>query len=1028
MKNLLLKALSLISAGIIMSSCVISASAYADVEKVGLCDIIVYADEEYFKSIEAAQGALEALAGDNIEIDDTYSLTLFGFSAKAPEHYVRIIDSAKYFDAHICGYFEELSADEAEYMASSAYASEMIGIPSVHESGYLGSGTVVAVIDNGFDITHEVFSRAPESPSLKKEDVEALIKENALTCSVAEKTDGIFASEKLPYVYNYATKSADVSTLDSHGTHVAAIVGGMSDTFVGVAPECQLLLMKVFDDNTNNASEQYVVSALEDAVALGADVVNLSLGTYSGSAQSGKYSSIERMAKKLTNAGITVVCAAGNDGTTGNTSYYAKNLALAYPLVETPDYGTVNHPAVISDFIAVSSAQNTHITYDTLVHIDKNGETHRIEYTDTNANFGMIKDTFTAHFDKNELEYAEIPGIGSVEDYGSIDVNGKIALIERGSITFIEKVNAAAAAGAVAAVIYDNVSDGEDVYMELSGCTIPAVFISKEDGEYLKNAENKILTFDSALDDFKENSNAYRMSDFSSWGVTPEMALKPDVTSVGESVYSAAVGGTYKSLTGTSMATPFVAGVCALLNEKLDLEESKYILSKRASYVKTAIMNSAHPLINPDTGCEYSPRQQGGGLVDLENALKVEFLITDMHGGASVILERESDDENKYSLEFVIQNLTERELELELDASVLCDEYEAVPIEYNGKASELVFNALTSRKLEKTAVTPEADCGLTNTEKNNVYMLKLAPETECSVKLYITLDDEDIRANDVFENGYYVDGFLYVRTKTYEGSIPFTGFSSNFADIDIFDTTVYEEKLPFFTGNALVAKNESDKFAVLGSYDGTKNDAKEYNSAFSPNADGVFDELYLSVSLLRNISGYKIDIFSQSGELVYTENNSAILLTKGGAEQNDPILIWDGQDGLYDGYIFPDGNYTVEVTAYLNGKKTEQKLTLDFALDTEPPKCEQKSAKNKNGTKTVSLRVRDSHSIRSIRFYNDIGETVEVKWLDNLPEYDETGFDSTLSFDVTGISEAYVWADVTDYAMNTKTVKIRIPK
>ena len=1018
MKKLLLKALSAITAGIILASAVIPSSALSAEKEP--CDIMIYADENYFSDTTSAREYLERLTKGNIEITDTYSLALFGFSARVPQSYIEVIDSSKYFDAHESGYFAPLSFEERKYDTASAYASEMMGITPAHESGHLGSGTVVAVIDNGFDITHEAFAKLPENPSITKADVDRLISDGQLNVDGAASLDGIFVSDKIPFAFNYAARSSDVSTLDSHGTHVSAIIGGNSKAVSGVAPECQLLFMKVFDQNTSNASEQYVVSALEDAIALGADVINLSIGSYSGSSQAKKYSSMDRMAEHLTNAGITVVCAAGNDGSAGDASSYASYLELPYPLAKTPDYGTVNHPAVIKDYIAVASAQNTHVAYDTLVHINGYGELYRIKYTDTNANLGIIKKTFTKHFDKQELEYVPIPGLGEAKDYDGLDLTGKIALIERGITTFIDKVNAAAAAGAVAAVIYDNV-DGDEVYMELTGCNIPAVFISKEDGEYLTNASNKVLSFDSALSELVENEYAYRMSDFSSWGVTPEFELKPDITSVGESVYSAAAGGTYTSLSGTSMATPFISGIAALLNEKLDREESKYILSKRPSHIKNIIMNSALPLINTDTDAEFSPRQQGAGLADVKKALSAEVLLTDLDGSPSLILKKE--DNNKYSFEFTAENLTDKELTLTINTSTLCDEYATVPVEINGKEQTYIFNTLTSRKLYKSTVTPEENSGLKATG-SNAYTYTLGAEEKLTAKLYITLDNEELDGNEVFEDGYFVDGFIYAHTENAVSSIPFTGFSGNFDEADIFDTTVYEETLPFFTGNALTSQNEDESYSILGSPDGTVNGAVEALAAFSPNGDGVFDTLSFSPSLLRNVSGLSVDIISEAGELLFSESYTNTPMTKGGIERNDVIPLWDGSDGLYDDFIFPDGRYTAKITAYQGGQKTSQMLSLDFVIDTSAPKYWLESSDNKNGVKTVTLAIKDNHAVKSIEFYNNAKQTVELTTSDALPATDRV---TTLTYDVSHITEDHIWADITDYAMNTKTVKIRIP-
>ncbi len=983
-------------------------------QKDSFCEIMVYADEEYFKDINAAKKALSAIAGDNIEITDTYTLALFGFSAKIPAKYVKIIDESDYFDAHECGTFEALSAEECTYDTSALYAGEMLNLTKVHETGYTGKGTLVAVIDNGFDVTHEVFSSAPASPSLKKEDVDALIKSGGLVVSgVVQSADEIYVSEKIPYAFDYTLGKADVSTLDNHGTHVAALIGGLSERMTGVAPDCQLLLMKVFDTRAENAGEQFVAAALEDAIALGADVVNLSLGTYSGSASANKYSSINRMAKRLSRAGITVVCAGGNDGSAGFNSTFTEKYGIPYPLADMTDFGTVSHPAVIEDFIAVASAQNTHTSTDSLVHKDSRGNITRIEYTDTNASQNIIKSLFTEHFGQAEIEYVEIGGVGAPEDYAHSDsyLAGKIALVERGIITFSEKVNNAAKHGALAVIVYSN-NDESEVYMDLSGCTIPAIFISKQDGEFLKNSAVKRLVFDGALREFVPNEDAYTMSLFSSWGVTPELTLKPDITSVGESIYSAVPGNTYASLTGTSMASPFISGMAALFNEKLDSEESKYLLAKRTSYIKNALMISATPLINPVMDCEYSPRSQGAGLADIAKALNTEFLITNSDGASSLTLEK---DNGKYFLEFNIENLTDEEKEIELNASVLIDTYASVMLESDSGEKEYTFNTLNSSRIENAVLSANTEDGIYPSDKSGALRFTLGANTSCSVKIFITIDTEKLKT-EAFENGYFIDGFLYARSDSFEGSVPFVGFEGDFNSSDIFDATIYSGEIPFFSGNSLVSETENKHFVTLGT-----SDAGNFTPAFSPNNDLNLDTLYLSASLLRNISYYRIEITDSENNVLYSSLET-IPLTKGGSERHAPIPVWDGGDAYNSDFIFPDGDYILKISATAAGSNATGQLLIPFKTDTTAPSLVNYEVANADGKKSVSIKVHDESFVQSVTIYNT--QSLDKKSKNAYSASEAYDGDDTFTFDITDVKNKTLWADITDFAMNTRTVKI----
>ncbi|MBE6605672.1 MAG: hypothetical protein E7635_01360 [Ruminococcaceae bacterium] len=988
----------------------VSASFAKDGE---ICEIMIYADEEYFESASMALDALFSLAGRNIEIIDTFEHAFFGFYARAEQKYIDIIDNSEYFDANICGYFSPLKADKAEYSTSSVYASEMLGASSVHKTGFTGKGSIVAVIDNGFDVSHEVFAKAPDVSALKKEDIEKLMSDGELASeSAGVSANDVYVSEKIPYAFDYTTGKADVSTLEGHGTHVAAVIGADCNTMTGVAPDCQLLLMKVFSSSAD-ASEYFVAAALEDAVALGADVINLSLGTYSGSLTTNKNSVISKMAKRLTKSGITVVCAAGNDSSSAYDSTFAEKYDLPYPLAEMPDYGTVSHPAIVEDFIAVASAKNTHVSLDSLIHKNERGEITRIEYCDTNVSLGITKNTFAKHFAPSVIRYVHINGVGKAEDYPDhIDLTGKIALIQRGEIPFMDKVNIAAEKGAVGVIIYGN-NDEKEVYMELTSCNIPAVYISKQDGEFLLEASPKELVFDPSLSDFISNPYAYEMSSFSSWGVTPELTAKPDITSVGESVYSA-VPGTYASLSGTSMASPFISGMAALFCEKLEAEESKYISSKRPAFIKNALMFSSKPLINPMSDAEYSPRKQGAGLADISKALNVPFLITG-NGGASLKLEKAGD---RYSLEFEVENLSETEKTIELDISLLYDIYGGLSIEENGVKKDYVFNTLSSKRIKNVSIEPDDNGIAKYSAKKNILCITLGAKKSCSAKIFINVDKNELNTA-AFTNGYFIEGFLYASDGEFKGSVPFIGFEGDFNSADIFDKTIYSGEIPFFSGNALMSPDDNDNMVTLGN----SQDSSSASVAFAPNFDFNLDLLYFAPSLLRNISYFRADITDENGAVLYT--NSGFPLTKGGDSRHDPILVWDGSDGINADYIFPDGNYFLKIKATTADSKTTQLLVIPFKIDTASPKLT-KTDVFKDGEKTlIEISAEDESRIKSITLYNTEGiDTKSNSGYSQSAEYDG---DNSFTFDITVCKDSVLWADITDFAMNTKTFKIVLP-
>ncbi len=977
-----------------------------------LVDAVIFADDTFFTSIESAESFLISNFSDSIQIERRFTHALFGFHARLPLDIIDDINQSGIFTANVLGSFKILEASTAEYSEASLYATEMLGIQNTETAKYTGKGTVVAVIDSGFDITHEVFTNMPTSGKLTKEKVAELMNNEELYASSSASQVEPFVSEKLPFVFDYTTFTNNVSTVNSHGTHVAAIIGGKSDVMTGVAPDCQLLLMKVFDSNSEYASEATIIYALEDAMALNVDVINLSLGTYSGFSYTGTATAFNKIADKLKQNGITVVCAAGNSGTIGNQSYYADTYGIIYPMAKMSDFGTLNSPASIESFIAVASAQNTRKYYDTLVHVENDGSLTRIEYSDTCAQFDIIKTTFTTYFDSKELEYVCVPGLGEASDYKKLDVYGKIALIERGTIPFSEKIKNAANAGAIAAVIYNNVDEDEDVYMDMSGCNIPAVFISASDGKLLRNANNKKLSFDKVLRTFAENPNAGAISSFSSRGPTPEMLLKPDITAIGESVYSAAAGGTYTALSGTSMATPFVSGAAAALCQMLNESDNEIELAKRSDYIRALLMNSAAPIIDKASENEYSPRSQGAGLLNLDNALNSALIITSFGETRIELIGKK----NYYEFEADIRNLADEKTDVELDVKFLRD----IALEFSTKEGKtLYFNSLHSDKLEFKELNAESDNASIEKSQSG-YKLTLEANEEATVFFEVTFDDQMLFEGTEFKNGFFIDGYLYARTDDSVSSIALSGFCGDISDSAIFDASIYEDNTPFFSGNMLMSKNIDDEFEVLPNTDRISR-ANELAS-FSPNNDEKFDLLYLSLSLLRNIKDYKYEILDENGNILYTENSGSAL-TKSGQNEDQTIWIWDAGDAVNDEFVFPDGSYVLKFTGFSAIENDEQTISLPFAIDTSAPKLDYSYLSVKDGKTILTIETLDNIGVKTAEVYTD-GTIPKSERNIYTDVYDG---DNSFEFDITGLTGDYIWADLTDFAMNTRTVRIISP-
>ena len=165
---------------------------------------------------------------------------------------------------------------------SSISTNEIIKVPQTWSQGYKGQGRVVAIIDSGLDVHHEVLKIS--DPSKAKYQTEAALEE-------AKKKAGIdygkWYNNKVVYAYNYIDGDDNIKEKNSysHGMHVTGITAGNpnkkapNDEYVyGVAPEAQVMFMRVFSDRQRTTSDAIYIKAIDDAVALGADTINMSLG------------------------------------------------------------------------------------------------------------------------------------------------------------------------------------------------------------------------------------------------------------------------------------------------------------------------------------------------------------------------------------------------------------------------------------------------------------------------------------------------------------------------------------------------------------------------------------------------------------------------------------------------------------------------------------------------------------------------------------------------------------------------------
>ncbi|MBQ3194944.1 MAG: S8 family serine peptidase [Clostridia bacterium] len=934
---------------------------------------------------------------------------------------------------------EKLEGVEKVYIANiySAPAVENVISPAAVSSGGTlgftagmggGKGTVIAVLDTGININHKSFDPANISES-------AVIDQNSVNAKKsANGLLGRYHNSKIPYVYDYANGDTDISSSDSHGTAVASIAAGDDGSgFSGIAPDAQILGMKIFGDNGYTDSSVYF-AAMEDAYVLGADVINLSLGSQNGFSfdyelETELYGNIF---KRLEEAGVFVCCAAGNEFSQGYGQYAYNHASLSNyedaVTIDYADYGVIGNPASYVNAIAVASGENSGYTPYTITVGGK-----QIEYTDA------ADGAFMYAFSGQNLEYVIVPSIGRQQDYVGIDVQGKVAVVARGEITFEEKCNAAAAAGAVALLCYNN--EHGIVYMQIENPAIPCISVASN--AYAALAENNRFTVDIAP---SQTYSPYGVliSDFSSWGVTPDLKLKPQITAIGGSVRCASNSTSgYQILSGTSMATPVMSGIFACAKSYLKAKNLSGSSSNKQLYemVYDTVLSSAELLVN-ESAIPYSPRRQGAGLPLFDNFVNTPAAFEE----PVVNLGDDPQKSGVYTFTAKVKNLYGEEFTLSAEKSyVLCDEY----IKRDGVLYNSLSPHLLDAEISVKPVTGDFADGVYTVAADNLYT-----ELDITVKLS-TADREYL---SVYTNGAYVEGYIYLSVNGGISHIKqsFMGFYGDWTAAPAFEA--YDWGAVVDAEAALVNEGyeSPDYKTVLNTNVG-------YNEAYLTEGTDIVgvlgDNIYGYV-------GYNYDrmAFPTEESTSYNSANSFtfypsllrnvrhIIMTVSNAETGDIYYVDDTEYAMKNFYNtqsgrFDQGTYfTWDGTYYKNGSfayvkdGTKLKVTFQTQLDYEgavlvtereyfiyvdncAPEFEcYWDAENK----LLTVRATDKRYISNIFVYGDDGIT-EISRLDitdSVPnEYGEWTIDLSQS-SIGDYREACV--KLMDYASNYKSMRFDV--
>lgn len=650
------------------------------------------------------------------------------------------------------------------------------GIFNSSDVSYTGKHTAVAVLDSGFDCSHSVFANQPDDILITKNTVESVLAQtNAAKFTNGIEVKDVWYSNKIPFTYDYADKDNDVFPYDSeHGTHVAGIIGGKDDEITGVAVDTQLVLLKVFPDLKEGAETEDILAALEDAMLLEVDAINMSLGSSCGFAREEDGNFINDVYDRLDASGISLVTAASNSynsafgGAQGNTN-----------LVTNPDSGTVGSPSTYAASLSVASVSGVKSKY-----LIANGS-EVVFYNESNSLTGKENNFFDELYEqqrwnKNQkytLEYVTIPGSGVRGSYLSLPpdaVKGKVALIRRGDNTFEEKALLAKNAGAIAAVIYNNI-DG-DILMSMGKTEhIPTISISKEMGTILASQSTGTIEISYG------NQAGPFMSDFSSWGPSPNLELKPEITAHGGNIHSSVPGGGYDDLSGTSMASPNLCGVVVLIRQYLK-ERYEDLTWKEISVMTNQMLMSTATIVLNEEGNPYSPRKQGAGLANLYNVVNTDAYLT-VDGIDRTKLELK-DDPNRtgvYTMTFNVVNISNGTVQYDLSVLAMTETVSSSDEDRIAEKGRILGGNYT--------VTVDANASYAN----GVVSVEAGKTAKVTVKYTLSQADKDL-IEKLFPYGMYVEGFVKLAAQGdgIDLNIPFLAFYGDWTQAPIFDKTYYE--------------------------------------------------------------------------------------------------------------------------------------------------------------------------------------------------------------------------------------------
>ncbi|MDO4416489.1 MAG: S8 family serine peptidase, partial [Erysipelotrichaceae bacterium] len=706
----------------------------------------------------------------------------------------------------------EATEDEINTASTS---SLMVGAQQSWANGYTGAGSRVAIIDTGIDTAHQSFNSSAFDYAINEVRSEGKTVNLFTSSDLSSVKSGLngrnaqYFTSKIPFGYNYIDENTTINHLSDtegeHGSHVAGIAAANryiksgssyvnaaeSVKAVGMAPDAQLFVMKVFGSGGGAYDSDYM-AAIEDALVLECDSVNLSLGGGLGFSYSSSYQSV---LNNLTNNNYgtktVVTISAGN-------SYSFTNQLANDLYIDDVSMHTGGSPGSFINSLCTSSADNITLTGKPLIF----NEDQNVFFTENIGSKATAIENVAGTY-----SYVYIDGYGETAEYSAVNnavsLSGKVVIVNRGELSFYEKGNNAISYNPKAMAVANNQDGLITMNLDDYTGTFPMVFISLADAETIK-ANSAVHTaggytyytgtvvISSDLVSVQQKSREDTvMSDFSSWGVPGSLLMKPEITAPGGNIYSVFgtnktgsntyTGGSdqYELMSGTSMAAPHMAGLSAVLAQYV--RENSIAVSGYSTRAvnQSLLMSTAVPMKND--GQYVSILQQGSGLVDVYQAISAKSsIMMDANDGTLTAKTKAAQDgkvkaeigdnptrEADYTYGFTLYNRSNHEITYDLSTDLFT------------QATDGKYMLQTTSPIEGWNVTYDWE-GNESTEQPDVNGDELVNEADAQTVLdYVTALKAEVtyegsfdpEAADVNKDGKITTEDAYLILNYEEGSV-----------------------------------------------------------------------------------------------------------------------------------------------------------------------------------------------------------------------------------------------------------------